>query len=107
MAVALSKSQVLNLAVTVTNAVEALHPVIVLVKVKVAVPVETPVTTPALVTVATSGLELVQVPPVGGDKVIVLPTATETGAETIGKALTVATTAVLAPVVHPPEVAST
>lgn len=36
-----------------------------------AVPAETPVTTPALVTVATAGLLLVQVPPVVGDKVVV------------------------------------
>ena len=80
---------------------------IVLVKVNVAVPAVTPVATPAFVTFAINGLLLVQVPPVVGDNVIVLPTATEAGAETTGNALMVATTAVLAAVVHPPEVAST
>lgn len=44
-----------------------------LVKVKLAVPPETPVTNPALLTVATVGLLEVQVPPVAGDNVVVLP----------------------------------
>lgn len=39
-----------------------------------AVPAVTPVTTPALVTDATVGALLVQVPPVVGDKVVVVPT---------------------------------
>jgi len=86
--------------------VVALQPVIVLVKVNVAVPADSPVTTPVFVTEAINGLLLVQVPPVVGDKVIVLPTFTETGAETIGIALTVATTAVRTAVVHPLSVAS-
>ena len=86
---------------TVTNDVVALQPVSVLVKVNVAVPADTPVTTPALVTVATKLFLLVQVPPVVGDKVIVLPTLTEAGAETIGSGFTVATTAVLEAEVHP------
>jgi hypothetical protein len=47
---------------------------VLLVNVKVAVPAETPVTTPASVTVATAGLLLDQVPPVFGDKVVVVPT---------------------------------
>ena len=37
-------------------------------------PAETPVTTPEFVTVATAGALLDQVPPVDGDKVVVLPT---------------------------------
>lgn len=62
-------------AFTVTAAVGTdTHPVAVRVKLKVAVPAETPVTTPALVTVATAGLLLAQVPPVVGDKVVVKPT---------------------------------
>lgn len=93
-------------AVTVTDGVVALQPVSVLVKVKVTVPVETPVTRPEPDTVATNGLLLVQVPPVFGDKLTVLPTLIEPGAETAGNAFMVATTAVLVPVVHPPEVAS-
>lgn len=44
-----------------------------MVKVKVAVPAVKPVTTPALVTEATAGLLLTQVPPVAGDKVVVNP----------------------------------
>ena len=95
------------MAITVTVEVVALQPVIELVNMKVAVPADIPVTTPALVTEAINGLLLIQVPPVLGDKVIVLPTATETGAETTGKGLIVATTAVLTAVVHPPELAST
>ena len=95
------------MAVTDIDEVVALQPVIELVKVNVAVPADNPVTTPAFVTEANDGLLLIQVPPVVGDKVIVLPTFTETGAETTGMALTVATTAVLAEVVQPPESAST
>lgn len=61
-------------AFTVMGGVAAdAHPVAVFVKVNVAVPAETPVTTPALVTVATELLLLVQVPPVEGDKVVVEP----------------------------------
>lgn len=64
-----------GIAFTVTGAVAAdTQPVLVLVKVNVAVPAATPVTTPALVTVATAGLLLTQVPPVVGDKPVVLPT---------------------------------
>jgi hypothetical protein len=95
------------MVVTDTDEVVALQPVIELVKVNVAVPADIPVTTPALVTEAINGLLLIQVPPVVGDKVIVLPTFTEAGAETTGKGLMVATTAVLAEVVQPPEAAST
>lgn len=61
-------------AFTVTGAVGAeTQPVLLLVKVNVAVPAVTPVTTPALVTVATAGLLLAQVPPVVGDKVVAFP----------------------------------
>jgi hypothetical protein len=49
------------------------QPVAVNVKVKVAVPGATPVTTPPFVTVATAGLLLVHVPPVLGDNVVLFP----------------------------------
>jgi hypothetical protein len=63
-------------ALTVIAEVELLQPVPVCVKVKVALPAATPITIPALVTVATAGLLLAQVPPLVGDSVIVLPTHT-------------------------------
>ena len=50
------------------------HPVVEFVNVKVTFPNPTPVTTPALVTVAMPVLLLVQVPPVVGDKVVLAPT---------------------------------
>ena len=43
------------------------------VKIKVAVPIAKPVTCPELVTEATEGLVLDHIPPVDGDKVLVLP----------------------------------
>ena len=58
-------------------------------KVKVTLPAATPVTSPALVTVALVASLLVQVPPVVGDKVIVLPMQTDDPALTAGSALTV------------------
>ena len=58
-------------------------------KVNVTLPAATPVANPALVTVALVGSLLVQVPPVVGDSVMVLPTQTEDPALTTGKALTV------------------
>lgn len=62
-------------ALTVTEEVGAdIHPVPESVKVKLAVPADTPVTTPAFVTVATDGSLLTQVPPDAGDKVVVTPT---------------------------------
>jgi hypothetical protein len=61
------------LTVTVEETSEA-HPVLVCVNVNVAVPDPTPVTTPALDTVATAVLLLAHVPPVVGLKVVVLPT---------------------------------
>ena len=58
-------------------------------KVKVTLPAATPVTSPALVTVALVASLLIHVPPVVGDKVIVLPMHTDDPALTTGKALTV------------------
>jgi hypothetical protein len=77
---------------TVTGAVgRETQPVEVLVKVKVAEPAVTAVTTPSLVTVATAGLLLVQVPPVVGDKPVVSPIQRllDPVMETVGNALTV------------------
>ena len=65
---------------------------------KVTEPGATPVTTPALVTVAIEVLLLVHVPPLVGDKVAVLPTHTVAGAVTVGNAFTVTDDVVL---VHP------
>ena len=76
-------------ALTVTDEVVLLQPVEVWVKVKVTLPAETPVTKPALETVAFVASLLVQVPPVVGDNVIVLPTQTDDPALTAGSALTV------------------
>ena len=52
-------------------------------------PAATPVTNPASVTVAFVASLLVHVPPVVGDKVIVLPMQTDDPALTAGSALTV------------------
>src|SRR5205814_9571118 len=76
-------------ALTVTDEVVLLHPVDVCVNVNVTEPADTPVVTPALVTVAIAVLLLVHVPPLVGDKVAVLPTHTEAGAVTVGFVLTV------------------
>ena len=62
---------------------------------KVTLPAATPVTNPALVTVALVGSLLVQVPPVVGDNVIVFPIQTDDPALTAGKALTVTDEVVL------------
>ena len=56
---------------------------------KVTLPAETPVTKPALETVAFVASLLIHVPPVVGDKVFVLPMHTDDPALTTGKALTV------------------
>ena len=61
------------MAFTVRDAVVLLQPVVVLLKVKVAVPGVIPLTAPALVMVATASLLLVQVPPVAGLTVVVCP----------------------------------
>jgi hypothetical protein len=78
-------------ALTLTLPVVAVHPVVLLVKVNVAVPAEIAVTTPELVTVATLVLLLAQVPPVVGDRVVVVPTQMELLPVilTVGKADTV------------------
>jgi hypothetical protein len=52
---------------TVTAVVVALQPVVLFVKVKVALPEATPVTSPELVTVAFDVLLLTHVPPLAGD----------------------------------------
>ena len=76
-------------AFTVTAEVVALQPVDVWVKVNVALPAARPVTTPAFVTDAIEGLLLTHVPPVVGDRVIVLPTHTEDeGVLTVGAVYT-------------------
>lgn len=72
-----------------------LQPVVEFVNVKVTEPAETPVITPALVTVAIAGLLLVHVPPIVGDNVAVLPVQTEAGAETVGLAFIVTEDVVL------------
>ena len=81
--VVVNPTQILALPVTLTTGkaftvtaevAREIQPVPELVKVKVAIPAVTPVTTPASVTVATAGLLLIQVPPVEGDKVVVAPT---------------------------------
>ena len=56
---------------------------------KVTLPAETPVTKPALETVAFVASLLIHVPPVVGDNVIVLPKQTDDPALTDGSALTV------------------
>jgi hypothetical protein len=65
---------VVGRAVTVTELVASDgHSVVLFVKVNVAVPPLTPVTTPAFVTVAIDVLLLVHVPPVAGLNVVVFP----------------------------------
>jgi hypothetical protein len=71
------------------------------VNVNVTEPADTPVITPALVTVATAGLLLIHVPPLVGDNVAVLPTHTLAGAVTTGNAFTVTDEVVL---LHPVDV---
>ena len=73
-----------GIGLTVTDKVVFEHPVTVSVNVNVALPDETPVTTPASVTVATALSLLVQVPPVVGESITELPTQTAAGAETTG-----------------------
>jgi len=73
----------------------------VCVKVKVVEPVATPVTTPALVTVAKPVLLLTQVPPAVGDTIEVLPTQTVDAADTDGEGLTVTVTLKGAPLQEP------
>jgi hypothetical protein len=84
-----------------TDEVVFVQPVAVSVKVNVTVPAATPVTTPALVTVATFVFELVHVPPVVGVKAPGVPIQTLAGAVTIGTGFTVNADVVLE---HPVEV---
>lgn len=80
----------IGFTVTVAVGIDA-QPVVELVKVKVTVPADTPVTTPPLVTVATAGALLAHVPPDVGDNVVVNPTQIllEPSILTTGKAFTV------------------
>jgi hypothetical protein len=79
-------------AFTAIDAVVLLQVVLVLVKVKVAFPKLTPVITPPFVTVAIALLLLVQVPPLVGVSVPVLPTQTIEGDVTVGLGFTVTVT---------------
>jgi hypothetical protein len=87
------------LGVTVTLVVVLLQVVVVFVKVNVTAPALIPVITPALLTVAIALLLLVQVPPVVGLRVAVLPKHTAVGAVNIGSAFTVTLVVVLLQVV--------
>jgi hypothetical protein len=85
---------------TLNAEVVEVHPVAVKVAVNVTVPVATPDTRPALFIVARDALLLVQVTPVEGDKVVVLPTQTAEAPPKTGAALTVMAVVVL---LHPVE----
>jgi hypothetical protein len=76
-------------AFTVTDEVVLLQFVVPSVKVNVTVPADTPVITPALVTVAMVLSLLTHVPPDIGDKVAVFPTHIDAGAVTTGGEFTV------------------
>ena len=82
-----------ELLLLVTTKVEVvfLQPVVVSVKVNVAVPASKPVTNPAFVTLALTELLLIQVPPVAGNTVVVLPTKIDAVPlkPTVGSGLTV------------------
>lgn len=82
-------------AFTVIVEVEFEQPVVELVKVNTAVPAETPLTNPALDTVATVLLLLTQVPPVIGVKTIEPLVHTLDVAVTVGIAFTVIVTTLL------------
>ena len=84
-----------------TDEVELLQFVVPSVKVKVTLPADTPVITPAMSTVAIAGLLLTQVPPAVGNKVPVLPTHNDAGAVTTGKLFTVTADVVLLQFVIP------
>ena len=84
--------------ITVTVPVVLLHKVDVEVKVNITDPADTPVTTPASVTVAIVLLSLAQVPPVAGLNVIDPPTQSPAAALTTGIAFTVNNVVVL---LHP------
>lgn len=84
-------------AFTVNDTV-LLQPVDELVKVRVTVPAATPVTTPALVTVAIKVLLLLQVPPKPGVTLAVEPTQTDVAPPRVGSVLTVNALVLLQPV---------
>jgi hypothetical protein len=86
-------------ALIVTDEVVLLHPEAVSLNVNVTLPAATPVTSPALFTVALVGSLLVHVPPEVGDKVMLLPIHTEEAAETTGAAFIVTEEVVLLHVV--------
>jgi hypothetical protein len=71
------------------------------VKRNVAVPAATPVTTPPLVTVATDGLLLDQVPPVDGVNVVVVPTHIVEDPEILTVGLCFALMVAVGTAVHP------
>lgn len=69
-----------GLAFTAINIVSTeVHPVDVSVNINPAVPADTPCTNPVLVTVATPGLRLVQLPPIVGATIVVAPAHTVVG----------------------------
>ncbi len=76
-------------AFTLIAAVDALHPVVEFVNVKVVVPNPRPLTKPLLLTVATAVLLLIQVPPDKGNNWMLLPSQTADGPESIGTGSTV------------------
>ena len=91
-----------GLLYTVTGAVASeVHPVILFVKMNVAVPAATPVTTPALFTVATDELLLDQVPPVDGVNVVVVPTHIVEDPEILTVGLCLAVIVAVGTAVHP------
>src|SRR5437762_12843928 len=90
-------SVTVGIALTVTDEVVLLHPVVPSVNVNVTLHAALPISTPALVTVAIAISLLVHVPPLVGDSVAVLPTHTDAGAVTFGFALTVTDEVVLLP----------
>jgi hypothetical protein len=101
---------VVGRAITVTALVASdAHKVVLFVKIKVAVPALTPVTTPAFVTVAIAVLLLVHVPPVVGDNCVVEPAhiVVEPVIVTVGRDVIVAITGVLDAVVQVPYVTPT
>ena len=77
-----------GLPFTITDVVLLLQPVADWVNVKLTVPADTPVTTPALVTVAMALLLLVHVPPEAGERFMVDPTHTDVPALTAGLGFT-------------------
>ena len=76
-----------------------MHPVVVLVKVRVTEPALTPETTPALVTEAMALLLLAHVPPVAGVTLALEPAQTEVAPPSVGPAVTLAAIVFVQPVV--------